>query len=129
MSGVSWYGWIMGIGSFVQLCGALMFLGVLVGDTPDGCAAWMTHVLTVAYGMCVIGVLFKIIHVQYSCYGSAHGDTSVDHTGIPGSPVTGSAHGAGAALSPAANAAAPLTRGPSVDLDPLFLETRTADNP
>jgi len=65
--------------------------------------------------MCIIGVLFKIIHIQYSCYGNAHGDRSVDHTGIPGSPITGSAHGAGAALSPAANAV------PAVEFSPLSL--------
>ena len=56
------------------------------------------------------------------CYGNAHGDRSVDHSGIPGSPITGAAHGAGAAMSPLNTASAPPTTGRAQSaLPPLTL--------
>jgi hypothetical protein len=41
MSGVSWYGWFMGSGAIMQLCGALMLVGTVVesGELRSSCAS------------------------------------------------------------------------------------------
>ena len=103
----SWYGYFMSLGVVLQIVGVLLFTGIMMEDLPPACGAWQRVVLCVGYGLCIFGVLFKMIHVNYSCYGNAHGDKSIDHSGIPGSPISGAAHGAAAALSPCAPASFP----------------------
>ena len=108
----SWYGYFMSLGVVLQIVGVLLFTVIMMEDLPPACGAWQRVVLCVGYGLCIFGVLFKMIHVNYSCYGNAHGDKSIDHSGIPGSPISGAAHGAAAALSPYAAAPRPRRRRP-----------------
>ena len=82
--GTSWYTFWCVVGGLLELMGTLLLAAhAMDSDGPQCEQAWASPVLTVSYFWCLIGVVFKMIHVQMDCFGKAHEVKDVERPQVP----------------------------------------------